>query len=284
MNKQELVAYAEAHGLKRMGARPPLWNYLVEVWQRREFVIAMSKFANEAQNARTRLGKWWLILLPVFQATVYGLIFGFILDAARPDNFIPYLFTGVFLFTFISSSFTTGSTALTSNAGLIRSLSFPRMMLPLSTVIRQFLNLVPVLGLLIILVAIMQGGLKLEILYLPLVVVVLVIFGLGMALVAARLNMQLQDLGKLIPFANRVIFYTSGIFFSIENLLAGNPTLLAIAQWNPVYAIISLARGALVVGYEVDPWMWVPSLVWALGLSIVGTIYFWAAEERYGRD
>jgi teichoic acid transport system permease protein len=80
------------------------------------------------------------------------------------------------------------------------------------------------------------------------------------------------------------MFYVSGIFFSIETVLKDYPVAMQSATWNPVYVYISLARGAMVEGYAMTAGMWIAAVAWAFGLLIVGTVFFWRAEERYGRE
>jgi teichoic acid transport system permease protein len=279
-----LSDYAREHGLKRVGARPPLLEYLGLAWQRRDFAVTMSLFANQAANAKNRLGRWWVILLPTIQGAVYGLIFGLILGGNRPANFIPYLFTGVFLFSFFSGSFGSGATAVTSNLGLVRSLNFPRMLLPLSAVLRQFFNLLPQIGLLLVVLVLFQQDITWNWLLIVPILALMTLFATGLALVSARLTVHVQDLNKLIPFITRIIFYTSGIFFTMEQVLGGYPTLLKLMDLNPVYAFISLARGALIEGYSMNLNLWLVSSVWSFGLLLIGIVFFWKAEERYGRE
>ena len=284
MSPESIAAYAEANGLKRMGARPSFWSYLKEAYGRLDFAIALSTFTNDAANARNRLGKWWNILLPTIQAGTYGLIFGLILGDARPDNFLPFLFTGVFLFAFMSGSFYAGSSAITSNSGLVKSLSFPRALLPISSVISQFMYLLPQVAILLVTLVAVQGHIDWEWFYLIPILLLMAIFSTGLALIAARLTAQVRDLSKLVPFFTRIAFYVSGIFFSVEQVLINYPQIYAIVKWNPVYDYIELARGALVDGYTMRNDIWIAAIIWAFGTLIIGLIFFWRAEEEYGRD
>lgn len=279
-----LADYARQHGLKRVGARPALLDYLGQAWQRRDFAFTLSLYANQAANARNRLGRWWVVLLPTIQAMVYGLIFGIILGSSRPDNFIPFLFTGVFLFSFFAGSFQSGASSVTGNVGLVRSLSFPRMLLPFSAVLRQFFNLLPQIGLLLVTLLAFQQDVTLAWLALIPILILMTLFATGLSLVAARLTVQVRDLTKIIPFITRVIFYTSGIFYSLEKVLGSYPVVLQIMQFNPFYDFIELARGALVEGYQMSAFLWLACTAWAFGLLILGVIFFWKAEERYGRE
>jgi teichoic acid transport system permease protein len=279
-----LADWAAENGLKRIGARPPFWRYLREVWQRRGFAWTLSAYTLESANARTRLGSWWNLLLPTIQAGTYGLIFGLILGDNRPENFLPFLFTGVFLFSFMSGSFQNGAAAITGNSGLVKSLTFPRALLPLSSVIQQVINFWPQLLLLLMALLITNNPVTLDWLLLPVVMLLMTLFSFGLALFAARLNAQARDLGKLIPFVVRIAFYVSGVFFSVDKVFGQWPLVFAVFKFNPFYDYIQLARGLLVQGYEPTAELWLMCIGWAIVMPIFGLIFFWQAEEVYGRD
>ena len=279
-----LADYAREHGLKRVGARPALLEYLAEAWNRRDFAFTMARFNSEAANAKNRLGRWWTVLLPTVQALVYGLIFGVLMGASRPENYIPFLFTGVFLFSFISGAFGAGAGSVTGNLGLVRSLSFPRMLLPVQATIQQVFNLLPQMVLLLVTWVVFAQPITWNWLLLIPITFLMVMFSTGLALVSARLTVHIQDLTKLIPFIIRIVFYTSGIFFNMERVLKNYPIALEIEKYNPVYVFVSLARGVGVSGYETTSFMWFAAIGWAVVTLGLGIIFFWKAEERYGRE
>lgn len=276
--------YAQQNGLKKVGAREPILEYVKHAWQRRDFAYVMALYTNQANNSKNRLGRWWIVLMPTLQAAVYGLIFGVLLGGSRPDNFIPYLFTGVFLFSFLQGAFASGATSVTGNVGLVRSLSFPRILLPTNAVIQQVFSLVPQIGLLLVTLLLFRQPITINWLYLIPVVALMVLFAFGLATVSARLTVHVQDLNKLIPFITRIVFYISGIFFNMDKVLGNYPVALQIANLNPVYVYISLARGAVVDGYSMNPSMWIAAIAWAVSFFVVGVWFFWKAEERYGRE
>ena len=279
-----LAEFAEKHGLKRVGARPKFGEYIVDSFRRLGFAWTLSSFSNEASDARTRLGKWWTFLLPAIQAATYGLIFGLILGSNRPENFLAFLFTGVFLFTFMSGALSSGSSAITGNAGLVNSLSFPRVLLPISAVIRQFLNFWPSLIFLVITLLATENWPTWNWLLEIVVIFLMALFASGLGIIAARVNAQMRDLGKLIPFFTRIMFYVSGVFFVTDKIFADYPLLLQVASFNPFYNFIQLSRGLLVVGYEPSASLWINCIAWAILTPVVGVLYFWRAEEVYGRD
>lgn len=279
-----LAEYAAQHGLERVGARPPLREYLRETWQRRNFAWTLSKFTVESSDARTRLGAWWVVLMPAIQAGLYGLIFGLIIGSSRPHNFLAYLFTGVFLFGFMSGSLQSGAASITGNSGLVKSLSFPRVLMPISAIIKQILNFWPQIGLLVITMLLTGNYPKWSWLFVIFVLILMVMFSVGLALIASRINSQFRDLAKLIPLFTRLAFYVSGVFFSLEKVLGQWPLALHVVSFNPFYDYIQLTRGLMITGYEPTALLWWQCSGWAVVTLVIGLVYFWRAEELYGRE
>ncbi len=273
--------------LQRVGGRPRLGAYLREVWQRRAFVLALARFRIEAENGRNRLGMAWVVLRPLLNAGVYGLVFGFFLQTSRDvDDFIAFLVIGVFMFEFFSTCLTTGARSITGNSALVQSLSFPRMALPLALVVQRFLQFLPMLAMMAA-VAVGYGHLpRVEWLLLVPLTLLFTLFNTGLTLVVARLTVHVRDLTHVLPFVSRLFFYSSGVFFSIETRLADRPWALAAADLQPVHEFLTLARGILLSGpdHPLPAEYWGYAAAWSVGLLVVGVLFFWSAEERYGRD
>ncbi|MGA9716010.1 MAG: ABC transporter permease [Aeromicrobium sp.] len=273
-------------GLHRVGGRPPLMAYLAQVWQRREFIVALAKFRLEAENGRNRLGMGWVVLKPLMNAGVYGLVFGFLLQTRRGiDDFIPFLVIGVMMFEYFSSCFTTGAKSITSNAALVQSLSFPRMSLPLALVGQRLIQFIPML--LIMLITVMAYGHYPSVQWLLLIPLTLLftVFNTGLTMITARLTVHFRDLTQLLPFVARFFFYTSGIFFSVQQRFGADSIVRKIADVQPIHEFLTLGRAILLDGpdYTIPGEYWVYATIWSLAMLIVGVLYFWAAEERYGR-
>ena len=112
--RMSLAEYAAREGLHKVGGRPPIGAYLVDVWQRRAFIYSLARFRIEAENGRNRLGMGWVVLKPLINAAVYGTIFGILLGRrSRPDQFVLFLVIGVFFFEYFSSCFTSGAKSIT---------------------------------------------------------------------------------------------------------------------------------------------------------------------------
>lgn len=284
MTFMTLSEVAAQNHLGRVGARPSLPEYLRKVWQRREFIVLLARYRIQSENERNRLGMLWVLLRPTLSAGVYGLVFGFILAGARPKDFIAFVVIGVFLMEFFNSSMTAGAKAIISNASLVQSLPFPRMVLPVSIVFQNLLNFVPTLALMCAIS--LFGGATLDVSWFLLVPLVILfwIFNQGIALIFARLTVHFRDLSQFIPFISRMVFYTSGVFFDARTVVKGHPILESFVTWQPLIEVLSLARGILMTEYAIHWDYWWKLALWAFGMLIVGVVFFWQAEERYGRE
>ena len=278
-----LAELAARSGLHRVGARPPFWTYLLQTWRRRDFVFTMAEYRLRASVEQNRLGVLWLVLQPALNAMVYGTIFGLLQRDLRPPNYAAHVVIGVFLFQFFSKSLSDGAKSITGNQSLVQSLAFPRLTLPLAEVIEQFLSLLPSLGLLVVLLPVMGMWPTWEwLLMLPLLAL-FTLFNAGVAMIAARLTVHIRDLTQLLPYISRILFYTSGVLFNVERVLEGHPWAVRLFDFHPIYQVLQLARGVL-MGERTNDAYWAYFTVWAVVTFVVGLFFFWAAEERYGRD
>lgn len=227
-----------------------------------------------------------MFLNPLLSVLAYWFIFGFILDAQRGiENFLGFLVIGVFFFQYTGKCMTGGTTAIRSGAAMIKGFQFPRAALPISTVVRNFLDFVPSAAIMIILIALLP---PLEVITWRVVLVVPIValqtlFNVGLACLLARVGHRVPDMGNLVSIISRFWLYGSGVFFSIDDRLASQPLLLNLMQINPMHSFLTLTRDALLYGVDSPPWMWFNAIVWSVGLLIVGFLYFWRGEESYGR-
>lgn len=279
----ELAAIAAEHGLARVGVRPDLAEYVRQVWRRRHFAVALAASKAYSRNQGSYLGQAWAVLTPILWAAVYLVVFGVVLSTDRGvDNFAGFLVIGVFLYHFSASSIQNGSKSITGNRELIGSLSFPRALLPIATVLADLLTLLPALLVLLFLVPLTGEPLQASWLLLAPAVALQWVFGTGLAFLLARAVADVRDLARLVPFVLRVAMYTSGVFFSISHYV-DDPTIANVLQHQPIAIYLELGRAALLSGVETSVGTWLWALGWAVAAVLVGFVYFWRGEERYAR-
>ncbi|MFI1395623.1 ABC transporter permease [Streptomyces sp. NPDC020681] len=281
---------AAKYGLSVSGARPGLVEYIRQLWGRRHFILAFSQAKLTAQYSQAKLGQLWQVATPLLNALVYYLIFGLILgtrEGISNEVFVPFLVTGVFVFTFTQSSVMAGVRAISGNLGLVRALHFPRASLPISFALQQLQQLLFSM-IVLFLIAIGFGSYpKLSWFLIIPALVLQFVFNTGLALIMARLGSKTPDLAQLMPFIMRTWMYASGVMFSIPVMMKDKPEWIAtVLQLNPAAVYMDLIRFALIDGYgseNLPPHIWAFALGWAILFGVFGFVYFWKAEERYGR-
>ncbi|MFJ8631841.1 ABC transporter permease [Streptomyces sp. NPDC093568] len=287
----DLAALAARHGLSVSGARPSLPEYIRELWARRHFISAFATAKLTAQYSQAKLGQVWQVMTPLLNAAVYYFIFGMLLGTSHgvPD-YIPFLVTGVFVWTFTQSSIMAGTRAISGNLGLVRALHFPRAALPISFALQQLQQLLfSMAALFVILLCFGIPVAASWVLVLPALFLQFT-FNAGVAMVMARMGAKTPDIAQLMPFVLRTWMYASGVMFSISHVTGGHKGLPSwvpeLLQANPAAVYIDLMRFALIDSFhasQLPPHVWAIATGWALLAGVGGFIYFWKAEETYGR-
>ncbi|MEV7525509.1 ABC transporter permease [Streptomyces sp. NPDC091371] len=286
----QLADLAAAHGLTLSGARPTLPRYIAELWDRRHFVTAYATARMQATYSTERLGQVWHLVTPLLNAAVYYFIFGIVMHASHGvADYLPFLITGVFVWDFIGSSVNAGTRSVHSNLGLVRALHFPRASLPISTVVQLFQQLLVTMGaLVILLIAFGQTPNPAWLLAAP-TLLLMAVFAAGCAMIMARIGSKSPDVSQLMPFVLRTWMYSSGVMWSIDTMLKTDHLpqwVLMMLKLNPAAVYIDLMRFALIDSFKAGSLphhVWPIAIGWALLAGVGGFIYFWKAEEEYGR-
>ncbi|MET8837372.1 ABC transporter permease [Micromonospora sp. NPDC004540] len=281
---------AKRYGLRVAGERPPLAEYARRLWAYRHFMTAYSRAKVASSFSNTQLGQLWQVLTPLTNAAVYYLIFGVIISQNRHvSNFIAYLCTGVFIFMFTQTAVQNGTSAITSNLGLIRALQFPRAALPITVTLIQLQQLLMSMVVLAAIVLITGEPLTFRWFLLVPMLLLQTIFNIGLTMVMARLGSKIVDLKQVMPFVMRTWLYGSGVLYSVKLFEERLPGWAAkLLESNPILVYIELARHALLESNQQNlvtspGHLWLLAVGWAVVMGIGGFVYFWRGEEEYGR-
>ena len=275
------VGGSSSRPLIDLTSRPTARTYLREAWRRREFAIVVPAQDLRAQNMDTTLGQLWHLVNPALLVGVYFLVFGVIIDTRRGvDNFLGFLIVGVVLFHLTQRVTLEASTSITQNMGLIRSIQFPRILLPAASVNGQTAAFVPALALAILAVLATGELPTLRWLVLPAVLVAQFAFNFGTALLVARIGTTMPDLRQILPHLFRLLFYGSGVIFSVDAFVQSTAWRRAFAL-NPLYDVITCARWCL-LGEPVDLWVVAGLAMWCVLMPAIGFVVFQRSEQRLG--
>lgn len=253
-------------------------EYLQELWRRREFALALGLGNLKARNASTSLGLFWWVLNPLLLGGVYFLVFGIFFGGRRPDDFLVYLLSGMFPFHFTSQSMTGGANSIIQNAKLLANLRFPRLLLPISTLIEALVGFLASLVVLFAVVAVSgilldQDYFSFRIVYLPLIIAIHVVFNLGLGSITARLAVPFRDINNLLPYVNRIWLYLTPIIWPLSFIESADPWIQSLIRLNPMYDIVGLYRSAILGDVLIMDQV-VGAMVWAVVMAVVGVALF----------
>lgn len=268
-----------------LSQRRGLWPYLAEVWRRRDFAWHLAMAKVRARNNSTALGLFWWLLDPLLLGAVFLLVFGVLLNTSRGDpNYIGFLLSGLFVFTYTRETMTGGAASINSNSQLIGTKRFPRLLLPLSAVMEGLVAFAFSLIPFYLIAGFTHGDWpRLSIWVLGPALIMQTMFNLGLSLLMAELVVPIRDIGNLVNYLSRIWMYMSPVIFPVDQRLAHAPAwLVTILRANPMAAILGLYRGAL-LGREIEPYHWWSTAAWAVGILLVGVVTFRRVEPKLPR-
>jgi len=296
LSPDEAAKLASKNGLPESGVRPPLGVYIRKVWERRYFIWELARARSFARNQGSYLGQAWNILNPVLSSAVFVIVFGFILQSNRGvSNFAAFITSGALAYDFFTNSVTSSLTSLQSDIQLIRSHNFPRAVVPLAAAFAEIVSFGPVL-VAMLLISFLTGLLPQPMfgfvpptwkwLLLPVAAAIMSVFNAGCALIFARIGARLPDLRNLIPFFLNLGRFLSGVMFSLAAFTSATSWRGIVARFQPVALLLDLFRQALgnEPAYPLRPLFWLLAAAWAVLIFVIGFVFFWGAEETYGRD
>jgi ABC-2 type transport system permease protein len=225
------------------------------------------------------LGYVWQLLNPLMLFGVLFLVFSFGLSLDTGVRYFPVaLLLGIVLFSFTSEATSAGVQSLVQRETLVRKVDFPRIAVPMASVLvavfNLALNLVPVLVFLLLSGATPHWSWLLF----PLVIVALVTFAFGMAMLLSIGYVRFRDIDPVWSVVLQIMFYASGVFFTLDTIASHKhgQILLDVMLCNPFAAILSTARHVFIDPSWEAPWsaMSSPWLIAVPAALIVGAFVF----------
>ena len=222
---------------------------LSEVWKYRDLIMLFVKRDFVAQYKQTILGPVWHVIQPVFTTIVFLLIFGKIANIPT-DGIAPALFfmSGITIWNYFSACLTSTSATFVANAGIFGKVYFPRLVIPISTVISnmikfgiQFLLLVG----LMFWYAVKGNSITLtyHVFLIPVLVLLMALLGLGLGIIISSLTTKYRDFTVLIGFAVQLLMYATPVAYPLSFLR--NKSYASWIAWNPLSPIVEGFRYAL---------------------------------------
>lgn len=252
---------------------------LRDLWEYRELLYFLTWRDIKVRYKQTALGALWAIIQPFFTMVVFSLFFGRL--AKIPSDGIPYpLFTFAALvpWTFFANGLSLSSNSLVGSANLITKVYFPRLIIPVSSVLSGLVDFV--IAFIVFMGMVLYYGIcpTISVIWLPFFLLLGLTTALGVGLWLSALNVKFRDVRYVIPFLTQFWLFATPIAYPSSLLSEPWKTVYGI---NPMVGVVEGFRWAL-LGTETAPgaMVFVSALV-SLGLLISGTFYFKRMEKTF---
>lgn len=252
---------------------------LHELWEYRELLYFLLWRDIKVRYKQTVLGAAWAIIQPFFTMVVFSLFFGRL--AKIPSDGIPYpifSYAALVPWTFFAHALSQTSNSLVSSTSLIKKVYFPRLAIPVATVLSGVVDFV--LAFLVLLGMMLYYGIlpTINVLWLPLFLLLALVTSLGVGLWLSAMNVQFRDVRYVVPFLTQFWLFATPIAYPSSMLPEAWRALYSL---NPMVGVVEGFRWALLgTATSPGPMIIVSSLV-ALVLLVGGAFYFRRMEKTF---
>lgn len=256
-----------------------------EIWSYKELFYYFTWRDIKVKYKQTALGMTWAILQPTIMMLVFTFLFGAFIQS-NSESTLPYpiyVYSGLMLWGIFSNGIQAAGNSMVTNANIIKKIYFPRLIIPLSSILVAvfdfIMTLIPFVLLLLYYNVEINAWRLVTLLPLSLLIILLTTIGTGCFLSA--LNVKYRDFRFVIPFLVQFTLYASPIIYKIDSIK--NQTIKFILSANPISVAIDIYRSAF------DPTASIDYTLLSVGMSIsvailsVG-IYYFRKTELYFAD
>ncbi len=253
-----------------------------ELYRYRELFVFFAWRNIIIRYKQTALGISWAGLQPVISMVILTVIFGKV--AKLPSDGIPYpimTFAGILPWQFFSTALNQSSLAVVANAGMVNKIYFPRLILPVSSVIASIIDFAIAFTIFIGFMIWYKFVPTIHILFLPLFFLFAVVIAIGIGLWFTALNVAYRDVKHIIPFFLRMGLYISPVGF-LSSVVPERYQL--IYSLNPLVGLIDGFRWCL-LGGKIEPnWTGLILSTAVMSLILISGLYYFLKTEKTFAD
>jgi lipopolysaccharide transport system permease protein len=229
---------------------------------------------------QTALGFMWAILQPLLMMLIFTLFFGRALKVPSQNLEYPvFVFSGLLIWTIFSSGLTNAANSMVTNAVIIKKIYFPRLIIPVSSVLVSLFDfLMAFLLFIALLIFYHQPVAWIAVWCWPLSLIITIIATLGPGTLMAAMNVKYRDFRYVIPFLVQVLFFMTPVIYPVSVL--DYPALQYVIVLSPMYAAVEIFRLPLTGEFPDTVFMMI-SLGSGIVLLVAGLVYFRRTEHFF---
>jgi lipopolysaccharide transport system permease protein len=253
---------------------------LREMWRYRELLYFLTWRDIKVRYKQAALGVTWAVIQPVVNIVIFTFVFGglFKLDQGGTVNYPLLSAAGLLPWNLFASALQRSSVSLVGNSNLLTKVYFPRLIIPISSVLSGLvdfaISLVVVLGLMIY----YRAPVTWDLLWLLPLTLLCLVTGLAVGLWLSALNVQYRDVQQMVPFLITTWMYASPVAYTAD--LVTGPLTRIIYGLNPMAGVIQGFRWAIMGGTPPGE-LFLVSVVMVVVLFISGLYYFRRMEKTF---
>lgn len=265
----------------RGAAAQPIGQGLLGLFRYRELIRNLVLKDLKLKYRGSVLGFAWSLVNPLVMLVVYWLAFTYILGFRR-ENFVLFLLVGLLPWTFFSSTVAMATGTIADSGGLLKSVRFPRTVMPIATVLfnlsQYLMTFAVLLPVLLIMFRIRPAW---PMLAFPIMLLLLVLFTSGVALLVATASAYYRDVKHLVDVSLQVLFWLTPIVYDLTDAPARVRFLLL---FTPVASFVTAMHDIFYRQVWPDVWVWTAALIWSLVFFVAGLTTFLSFEDRFAEQ
>lgn len=253
-------------------------NNIKEIFEYREMINSLITKELRGKYMGSFLGFLWSLLVPLFQLVIYTVVFSVFMRSSI-DNFAMFLFVALIPWFFFNSCVASGATTIIQQKNLVEKIYFPRMVLPISAAISYFINML--LSFIIVFIALFISGTGFSfeaLLFLPLIMMIEFIMGMGAALLFSALTVYFRDLEYVLNIITMAWMYMTPILYPINQIPEQFQGLLYI---NPMTSVIVAYRDILYYKQIPQLHTLLYATIYGVTTLIIGYIAFYKLQDNF---
>ncbi|NKQ36720.1 MAG: ABC transporter permease [Chloroflexi bacterium] len=195
------------------------WGKIKEIYTSRHLLRNLVVRDLKVRYKNSALGIVWSLLHPLLMMLVYTLLFTKLRPGSKDIPYYPvFILVALVPWQFLTGSLSNGVECITGNAPLIKKVYFPRIILPMSTILSNFVNFLFAFGLLVVILFIARIGLTIHAFWVIPLLIAQVIFMLGLILILSSLNTFYRDVSMILSVVLLAWFFLTPVFYPFEEL------------------------------------------------------------------
>ncbi len=254
---------------------------LHELWEFRDLLYFFTWRDIKVRYKQTVLGFAWAIMQPFFAMIIFSIFFGSL--ANLPSDGIPYpifAYAALLPWTLFSESITRSTNTMVTNSNIIKKVYFPRMALPISSVLSPVIDFT-IAFVILILMMIYYGIMPtINVVLLPLFLMLAIATSLGIGLWTSALNAKYRDIQYVVPFMLQILMFASPVVYAASMIPAKYQFLYGL---NPMAGVIEGFRWSL-LGTDSPGMIILASVIVSVVLLVSGAFYFRRMEKTFADE